>query len=212
MTVPRRTILAGLIGGWAARPALAADPRDLAFRVLRNDGAIGTHAVTFTGGPNALTVRVATDIKVGLGPITLYRYTHRAEEQWRDGVFIALDAETDDNGTIGRIRVRREAESLRVEGPKALSYQAPADALPLTHWNPAILKTPLISGQSGDLLRPAVRSVGIGRVVTAQGAIEADHYTMRGDPDLDTWYDGRSRWAGLRLTARDGSIIRYERL
>ena len=213
MNLSRRALLSGLGGAAFARAAWAqpADGRDLVFRVLRNDGQIGTHRLTFAVTQGGLTVLVATDIKVGVGPITVYRYTHRAEERWQAGTFVSLDAETNDNGTMARTTVRREAEWLDVQGQKASRYQAPLNALPLTHWNQAMLDGPMISAQTGELLRPVVKQVGPGRVVTASGPVEALHVTMRGDPDLDTWYDAKSTWLGLRLTARDGSTIRYER-
>lgn len=179
------------------------------FRVLRNDSQIGTHVLTFTTTAGALTVTVATDIRVGLGPMTFYRYTHRAVERWRDGTFVALDAETNDDGTIGRTAVRREGAMLIAEGREAPRYQAPAEAIPMTHWNRRMLERPLISAQSGRLLRPVVTHVGTARVMTAGGEIAADQFSLRGDPDLDTWYDPSGSWLGLRLTARDGSTIRY---
>ncbi len=206
MRIARRSLLFGLCA-WAP----PADGHRLSFRVLRNDSQIGTHVLTFAVTAGALTVRVATDIRVGLGPVTFYRYTHRAEERWRDGMFIALDAETNDDGTIGRTTVRREATTLIAAGREAPQYHAPATALPMTHWNRRMLDGPLISAQSGKLLRPVVTHLGTTRAATAAGEIAADQYALRGDPDLDTWYDGSGTWSGLRLTARDGSIIRYER-
>lgn len=213
MNLHRRALLSGLCGAAFARPALAQPDtgRDLVFRVLRNDGQIGTHRLTFAATDGALTVLVATDIKVGVGPITVYRYTHRAEERWQAGTFVSLDAETNDNGSIARTTVRRDAEWLDVQGQKAVRYQAPLNALPLTHWNQAMLDGPMISAQTGELLRPVVTRIGPGQVATAAGRVEALLVTMRGDPDLDTWYGAESTWLGLRLTARDGSTIRYER-
>jgi hypothetical protein len=218
MSLPRRVLLTGFTAGLASHAdtvtANTAQPvagPDLTFRVLRNDSQIGTHALRFTVETRALTVRIATQIRVGLGPITFYRYTHRAEERWQDGLFVALDAETDDNGAVTPIRVRRDEAGFSVTGGQAPRGLAPENALPLTHWNRAMLDGPMISGQSGALLRPVVGRLGADQVTTAAGGvIEADRYTLRGDPDMDTWYDARATWRGLRLTARDGSIIRYE--
>lgn len=215
MTLSRRMALLALGGMAVARPSFAqSTPHapSLVFRILRNDGQIGTHTLTFATTDQSLTVGIATDIKVGLGPITLYRYTHRAEERWQRGVFVSLDAETNDNGSVARTTVRRDADGLLVEGQQIQPYRAPADALPLTHWNRGMLAGPMISTQTGALLHPTVSRVGSVHVVTTAGGIEADHYTLRGDPDIDTWYDAHACWAGQKLTARDGSIIRYERV
>jgi len=210
-TTRRATILgmaSGLTAG--ARAATATEPT-LSFRVLRNDSQIGTHVLTFATTDGLRTIRVATDIRVGLGPVTFYRYTHRAEERWRDGLFVGLDAETNDDGTIGRTMIRREGTSLIAEGREAPAYQPPPEALPMTHWNRKALDGPLISTQSGRLLRPVVTRLGPSSVATAKGDITADRFSLRGDPDLDTWYDQAGTWAGMQLTARDGSTIRYQR-
>jgi hypothetical protein len=217
MTLPRRTVVVGGVGA-----ALLAAPDapawtipaggTLGFRILRNDSRIGTHRLTFRQEGGSLLVRIASEIAVGLGPITFYRYTHRAEERWTDGVFASLDAETDDDGTVGRTRIRRDGDRITAEGRKAASYQAPPDALPLTHWNPRMLDGPVISTQTGELFRPVVSRIGMSQVVTAAGPVAAEHVTLRGGPDLDSWYDTGSIWAGLRLIARDGSVIRYERV
>lgn len=203
---------AGLVPGAAPAPLNASlNEPALSFRVLRNDSQIGTHVLTFAAAAGTRTIRVATDIRVGLGPVTFYRYTHRAEERWRDGVFVWLEAETNDDGTIGRTSIRREGSTLTAEGREAPSYQPPPDALPMTHWNRGSLDRPLISTQSGRLLRPVVTRAGPSSVTTAKGAISAEQFTLRGDPELDSWYDQEGAWAGLRLTARDGSTIRYQR-
>jgi hypothetical protein len=211
----RRDLLLAGIGAACATPSAAAlpvpDAGVLSFRVLRNDSPIGSHVLTFAPAGNALTVRVAVALKVGIGPITLYRYSHQAEERWRDGVVVSVDAETNDDGTIGRTVIRREAGGYSVEGRGVPRYLAPPEALPATHWNRRMLDGPMINTQMAELMRPVVTRVGAMRVALRDGAAEADHFTLRGDADLDTWYDARPSWVALRFVARDGSVIRYER-
>jgi hypothetical protein len=40
---------------------------------------------------------------------------------------------------------------------------------------------------------------------------QAQHYTMRGDANLDTFYDLTPNWVGLRFSAKDGSEVRLGR-
>lgn len=183
--------------------------RRLAFRIVRNDSAIGSHVLTFSPAGNALVVRVVVDIAVKFGPITLYRYSHRAEERWEDATVVSLDADTNDDGTVSRTVVRRVADGYSVEGLGVTRYVAPPETLPATHWNRRMLDGPMINTQTAELMRPVVTRVGASRV--AGGTTEADHFTLRGDADLDTWYDARPAWVALRFTAKDGSVIRYER-
>lgn len=214
MRLTRRSIgLGALLSPAALWPAGAVPPASgaLDFRILRNDGQIGTHRLGFTRAGDALTVRIESGVRVGLGPITFHRYAHRATETWRDGRFLQYESETDENGTAGRTLIQRAEDGVWAEGRLAPRYRAPDGALPLTHWHRAMLEGPMISGQTGELLRPVVRWWGRSTVLTGAGPVAADHAQLSCNPDLETWYDTDGVWAGIRLTARDGSTIRYER-
>lgn len=213
--IGRRLLLAGAAGLLVQRQAHALPVptgNRLEFRILRKGSQIGTHVLSFTRGGQDLTVEVAADIVIGLGPIAFFRYRHRATERWRNDLVVSVDAETDDDGTKERMTARREGMSLVVEGTKAPRYLAPPTASPATHWNRRMLDGPLINTQNGVLMRPTVKLLGPGQVPTADGGnLRADHVTLRGDADLDTWYDSTPSWVGLRFTAKDGSVVEYRR-
>jgi hypothetical protein len=197
-----------------ARADLPVPPNDvLAFQVLRGDSAIGTHALRFARAGDMLEVRIAVDLRVGFGPITLFRYTLRTTEQWRGGQLEGFDSTTYDNGTQDFARAVRDAQGLWVEGSKAPRYLAPVDALPSSHWNPAELNGPWINPQDGRLVRPAVARLGLDQVPAASGAeVPATHYAVSGEVQMDLWYDATPCWVALHFTAHDGSLIRYERM
>jgi hypothetical protein len=216
-SLTRRSLLLGG-GAFAAMPAFAglmsAPPGpSLGFHVIRKDCVIGTHMLTFEAQADDLTVRVAVDLAVGFGPITLFRYTHRAVETWRNGQVVALDTKTDDDGTHHTVTGRRTDAGFVVEGTKIAGYVAPENALPATHWNRKMLDGPLINTQDGRLMHPTVQAVGTDAIPTAEGGtITASHFAMTGDVQLDTWYDTTSNWAGVCFKAGDGSLVRYERI
>ena len=210
--IGRRAILAGGACLVAARPAAAALPvppnNRLAFSIVRKGDAIGTHVLTFEPDGDRLTVHVAADIAVSLGPIVLFRYRHRATERWEDGRVVALDSATNDDGTHVKARMWREGGPLIVESTGNPKYTAPADASPATHWNKAMLNGPIINTQTGKLMRPTISRLGAGTIPGRQQ--QAWGFALRGDADLDTWYDAAPRWVGLRFDGRDGTEIRYE--
>jgi hypothetical protein len=212
----RSLMIAG--GAVMAMPAfaglIAAPPgRSLEFHVVRKGSVIGTHVLTFEGQGDDLTVRVAVDLAVGLGPITLFRYTHRAVETWRNGQVVSLETTTNDDGTHHKVTGRRTDAGLVVEGTKAARYNAPDNALPATHWNRKMLDGPMINTEDGRLMHPNVQSVGTDAIPTAGGGtINASHFAMSGDALLDTWYDATSNWAGISFKAGDGSVVHYERV
>lgn len=203
------TVPFGAVGAWAAMPIPAGNR--LAFHILRKGSTIGEHTVTFTRSGDALTVAVAADIAVGIGPIAFFRYKHRATVQWQGNQVVSVDAQTNDDGTPRQMTARRDNNGLVVEGTKAPRYIAPPRSLPGTHWDIAMLEAPFLNTEDGRLMHPTVTLVGTEKLDVTGGTVEARHYTMRGDADLDTFYDATPGWVGLRFNAKDGSEVRYFR-
>lgn len=210
--IPRRSILAG-VAMLPAAPSLAALPippaRRLGFRVVREGSAIGQHALTFEGNGARLVVRIAVDLAVGFGPITFYRYRHSATEIWEDGQVVAFEAETNDDGSISTMAMRRQGNALVVESSRAGRYVAPAGAVPATHWDRRMLDGPFINTQTGAVMRPTVTPQGAGPLPWAPQR-RGTRFVLSGDVDLETWYDATPAWVGLRFRGSDGSAIHYE--
>ena len=148
---------------------------------------------------------------MGIGPIAFFRYKHRATVYWQHDEVVSIDAQTDDDGTPRQMTGRRDESGLVVEGSKAPRYIAPPRSLPGTHWDKAMLDAPFINTEDGRLMSPKVTLVGTETVQVGSGSVEAQHYTLRGDANLDTFYDRTPSWVGLRFAAKDGSEIRYLR-
>jgi hypothetical protein len=217
--IRRRTLLAGLavapFGPSPSRSAVTALPIPagdrLSFHIIRKGSTIGEHIETFQLSGSALTVSVAVDIVIGLGPIAFFRYKHRATVQWEAGQVVSVDAKTNHDGTKRQMTGRRDNTGLVVQGTQTLQYIAPPHSLPGTHWNRAMLNAPFINTEGGQLMKPTVTPVGLEQVPVTGGTVQAMRYTLRGDADLDTFYDLTPSWVGLTFTAKDGSAIRYLR-
>ena len=167
--------------------------------------------LTFERLDNGLDIHIAVDIAVGFGPITLFRYTLRGLEQWRNGAVVHVNATTNDDDTPEHMRADRDASGLWVEGSKAPRYLAPQEAMPATHWNIAELNAPWINPQDGRLLHPLVQRLGDEALTMPDGTTRpAAHYALSGDAKLDLWYDTACQWSALRFLAKDGSPVRYE--
>ncbi len=193
-----------------AAPALPIPPGNrLAFDVVRNGSKIGMHVLDFAQAGDSLTVRIAVDLAVGIGPLTLFRYTHRAVETWNRGEVQSINATTDHDGTKHRLTMARCDGGFRVVGDKG-SYLAPPETLPATHWNRRMLDGPMVNTETGALMHPAIADHGVETVKTASAKpLRADHFSLSGDVRLETWYDRSPRWVGLGFAGADGSMIRY---
>jgi hypothetical protein len=185
----------------------------LSFRILRKGSRIGAHSLQFTGNANSLTVETAVEMTVGVGPIRLFHYNHRATERWADGQFTSLDAKTDYDGEPAWCSVKRSGNQLVVDGSKAARYTIGGEILPATHWNKAELLGPMINPENGELLRPMISDLGKDKVTLASGAtVPATHFGWRGKDTLDLWYDDVGTWTGLHAVTLSGEELTYEKL
>jgi len=196
----------------AAPPALPTDGR-IAFNVFRHGSQIGTHTLTFTAEPGGFSVQIAVALRVGLGPLTLFRYQIAAMERWRDGQFTELTSTTDHNGTRHEARAHVTNGTLLIEGTGVAPYVAPPGTLPLTHWNRAQMQAPLFNPETGRMSHERATDMGPAPVpLPGSGtAATGQHYALTGDARIDDWYDGES-WIGLSAVAKDGSTILYQRI
>jgi len=97
----------------------------------------------------------------------------------------------------------------------ALSFgpfrRAPPNTLPATHWNRAMLSGPMINTETGSVMRPKIVDLGWDHVPSYPNSqIQAEHFVMSGDAQMDTWYDAPG-WAAARFIGGDGSQIEYQR-
>jgi hypothetical protein len=211
--IGRRPLLLAAPAALFAAPLAAAIPAGgrLAFQVLRNDAGIGTHTLAFTPAGEAVQVEIAIDLAVRILGIPLYRYTHRNSERWAGDRLLAIDSETDRNGTPYRVRAEANGEGIAVEGTESGRYLAPEDAASTSYWHARFLRTRKIDTQGGRLLATTIEDLGEETVPVGTGTAPARRFRIRGDLSLDIWYDRAGTWSGLLFAGEDGSTIRYVR-
>ncbi len=195
-------VLPGLL---LAAPALRAAPAGIAFRLIRNGSAIGSHEVAFRdleGG--VLEARSLVRATVTLLGITVYRYSHETAETWRGGRLVSLSSRMDRNGTAGFCEARSEGGQIALRGTVG-EARLPAEGAPLTWWRRATLTdaVPLFDPRQGLVVAP-----GLQRSALPGGGLRV---VVVGGEGADVTYDGAGTWVGFASTAEDGSAIRYER-
>lgn len=209
LLVGRRELLAGGVGLLAASPALIpalipgvalAAPSRLAFQVFRNGTKVGEHHMAFAGGPDGdQTVTTDVDMVVKVGPVPVYKYKHDAVERWSGGRFVSIDATTNGNGKIQKTSARALPGYVQITGPKG-AVRAPADAVPLSHWNQASFGKPLFNQQEAKMLKVTCTRVKPGQ------------WQIRGEAEIDDFYDASGNWTALKGKLEDGSKMEYRRI
>lgn len=197
-TIERRALLAGVATSWVAGSAGAAAQR-LVFDVFRNGARIGRHEMVFASSGSVRTATTNVGMTVKVGPVAVFRYRHQAVERWIGARWSSLETQTVQNGKRLAVSARPAQGAVLIEGPRGL-VRAPADAAPLTHWNPASFGGPLFNPQDGKLLRVRVQRLA------------ADHWAIRGDAEIDNYYDADGVWRALKGRLDDGSRLEYRRI
>lgn len=181
----------------------------ISFEVLRKGKPFGDHILSFDESEDgALKVTSDVDLKAGLGPITVFRYSLDSTETWRDGALVSLSGETNDDGDRTRVTAESKGDTLSVDG-SAYTGDAPADIIPSSHWNiKQMYSDIMLSTEDGELLDITVEQIGREDVAVGSQSIPADHYRLTSDITVDLWYDDTGRWVKLAFDAR-GQTIEY---
>jgi hypothetical protein len=180
-----------------------AGPLVLEFDVLREGSPIGTHRVTIDENAGETRVEIAIDLAVRFAFLTVYRYTHRSTETWRDGRLVALDAQTDDDGARTQVEARAVAGGVAVRGSGG-DYLAAADTIPTSYWHrDKVARDKLLDTQSGKLIDVAATRLS----QDASGA----KWRISGDLEADLAYGPTGEWTALTFVARGARIVYVRR-
>jgi hypothetical protein len=186
----------------AADTAIAAQAvpasKRLAFAVFRNGTRIGQQTLQFSENGDHLRIDNHVTLQVKLLDVVMFNYRAAITEQWAHGVFAAAQSVIDANGTLHHVQAARQINGVAIRGNLIKPYLAPSDALPLTYWNKASLKCPMINMQTGHTDRPTVTDLGWFALPTLPtGTVRAQAYKLSGSLHLTIYYDQQNRWQGL---------------
>ena len=212
-----------LLGGTAAglglgfvspASACAFYPQEAGWRflVLRHGNVIGEHVFGFSRRGGDFVVEVAIDIAVDLLGLTVFRFTHRAEEVWRKGWLHALTSATDDDGRLWRVKAERRDGALR-GSVNDVGFDVSGFVVPASLWHRDTLKSQaLLDTIDARVKVVQAKALGEEEVATAAGAtVAARHYSLSGQIEREVWYDADCAIARVTFPARDGSLITLER-
>jgi hypothetical protein len=184
--------------------------RRIAFDVWRNGQRIGAHTVDIEGDDADVGVRTNVELLVKFGPIPVFRYTFQSHETWRGGKFSLLESHTETNGRGDEIHAVSGASGVTIQTARGQIRTAPADALPLSHWNPHALRNPLFNPQTGAMLKERIAHQEGENLRLPDGrSIQTTKVTLIGDTEIVDWYDEAGAWVALRGRLKDGSYLDY---
>lgn len=195
----------------AAIPAVAAElPATLtasesvnSYEVLRNGKRIGSHEIRFSREGDALRVVAETNMKVKFLFITAYKYRYVSEEVWRDGQLLSVETEVNDNGKERFSRAVLNGDGYKVARTDGADI-IPTSFMTTNHWND---DAPAYS-RLFNTITGKINEVTFTPVEAAKGGA-GQEFSVRGELNINTFYDPAGHWLGMVFEHTDGSEIEF---
>jgi hypothetical protein len=164
------------------------------FRVLLDGRDIGRHTFTRDASGDGARVVSEASFDVRVLFLSVYRYEHHAEELWRGGCLVSLQARTDDNG---------ERKDVNARPGGCISSFA--------YWDPVVVRAErLLNAQTGEVVPVRTTALGMESIQVRGRPISASRYRLRGPAlAIDLWYAG-AEWVALESSLEGGRRLRYE--
>ena len=195
---------------FAANAAPGASSETLRYAIMRNGDQIGTHTVEINRGPKETSVNMSTDLAVKVMFITAYYLQYTTTEKWVGGKLVALNSQSDDNGTKHKVSAALKANGLEVDADGKTST-VDKNIIPATLWNPEVVKrSQVLDPKDGEVVPITVTDQGMDEVTIDGRTVKARHYVLKGKFPQDVWYDEKGRLVQSSLVAPDGSVILYK--
>lgn len=126
-----------------------------------------------------------------------YHYNYEGTEVWTDGRLVQLNSNTDDNGKHYKVLVQADGDMLRVNVNRN-ERRIRADVWTTTYWHlpdAGFRKQmmALLDCDTGKELRGAMKYVAMQQLAPAGQAQNCARYRIRGDVQVDAWYDAQER-------------------
>ena len=220
--IPRRTLLMSAVAGAVAcalpRFARAASAKvvptastNRRFKVLYAGETIGAHTITFSAASGQTRISTEIDLAVKALFFTVFSYSHRSEEIWRDGRLISLSSRTVEDGETIDVGGTATSLGFRVVS-KGGPFIAPATTLTSNSlWSPLVLEqTTVVDAQNGGVIGVTARKIGDEQIAIGSRPVRATRYTFI-TPYLagSIWYDRQNLWVRGDFE-RNGSKILYQ--
>lgn len=191
-----------------AQPWTPADGARLEFDVLRDGGKFGTHVLKFSRVGETLTVDTDVELKVALGPLTLFEYIHDVTEKYVGDRLVWVGSRTKNEGKWKTLAAEPVEGGLKVTA-EAFKGVVKGTVIPSTHWNENEMKQPkMFSTETGEMLPIKVADRGIEKVKVGGATLDARRYDVDSEIDASFWYDGQGRWVKTAFETQ-GSKIEY---
>ncbi|WP_420432390.1 DUF6134 family protein [Hyphobacterium sp.] len=205
----------------ASDPVLAANREavptagTIEFDVYRGNSRFGSHILRFEEIGDRLRVTSDVDLRVRIGPITVFRYEHDATEVYEGDTLLSFEAETLKDGKRLVVALDRAGDRLTGRGTDVdgnpLTVERAAGLILSSHWQGYSEGTDVIlNTETGEEMPVTIREIGVETLSIGGRDVAARHIRVEGSLTLDLWYGPDGEWLRCAFSAR-GQEVTYVR-
>lgn len=185
------------------------------FDVYRGDSRFGTHILRFEEDGNQLRVVSDVDLRVRIGPLTVFRYEHDSVETYENGQLLRLQAETLKDGERLIVDLQRNGDRISGRGTnaegQALELVHAVSLAPSSHWQGySADQQVILNTETGEEMPVTISELGVETLDIAGRTIEATRIRVEASLTLDLWYGPDGEWLRCQFSAR-GQDVTYIR-
>jgi len=203
-----------LLGVGTSALASGGSDRELLFRVLLDDKAIGFHSFRVAEQAGRKTIEINADFDVTFFAIPVYSYDHSNREVWNDGCLETIVSSTDDNGEEYSVAGEVQGGFFKVaigSNQKELDSEC---VMTFAYWNRDFLQQSyLLNAQTGEYLPVDIDYEGVEQLQIDDQSVEAARYNLRNSDeqlDITVWYgEANGDWLSLESEVSGGRTLRY---
>lgn len=173
--------------------ARVVDEHTRTFRVSVDGTERGTFTMQLTSHDDGTeTMRGQAELSFNF-IVYKYRYTSSGTEVWKAGRLVQLANEADYNGDKYVVQASAQQQALSVE-VNGESQKTDSDTWVTSYWhepepNKIGQTLSLFEASKGRQFTGTLQRIGSEPITVGQESLNATHYQVRGDVEVDLWYD-----------------------
>ncbi len=176
-------------------PAIAVN----SYEVLRKGKKIGTHTISFYNDGDTLKVLAETNMKVKVLFITAFKYKYISEETWQNGELLNVKTSVNDNGKKFSTFVTRSGDDFLIN-TNDQETNISNNCMTTNHWNKTVVNyDALLNTVTGDVMPVKIDA----------DTNDENRFLVRGDLNIDTFYNDRGDWLGMEFEHPKGGKIEF---
>ena len=213
----RRQFLIGLTSlGFCTLPSkvIAARNAGTVFNIVWRDIEVGYSSLNLIKNGSNLIVKVDVKIDVSLLGLSLFSYSLKCREIWKNKELLSLKSNVLMGKKTEYVNGERTKNGFRIDG-SAFSGIIKGTPATTSYFTPDFLKRSVwISTQNGKPLEVQCTKVEEARLQTAKGTIIATNWRVSGDLNLNLFYDKNNEWVGSKFRAggSDTTFILHKKI